>query len=360
MVLFGNRFRSDRVQIMRIVIPSVQVPFIRGGANLMAEGLAHALRDAGYEVEIVTLPFKFFPPAYIDGLIDMWIAQDFNNFNGYEIDKVIALQFPAYYVRHQDKVLWLMHQHRAVYDSYDPGKASNELKRLREKIHQLDSEELKKFKSIYTMSKNVSERLKRYNGIPSIPLYHPPAGEGRFYCEEPYDYIFYPSRLESHKRQDLLIKAMAFTKTPVKAVIAGIGGQAPRYQQLIEHLGLKHRVRLIGFISEAEKYTLYARALAVFFGPLDEDYGYVTLEAMLSSKPVITCTDSGGPLEFVLDGETGIVTEPHPESISEAIDRLHLNQKRSAEMGRSGLRRYKEMDINWKNVLEKLVGKEDL
>lgn len=345
---------------MRIVIPSVQVPFIRGGANLMTEGLANALSEAGHEVEIVTFPFKFFPEAYIDGLIDIWMTQDFNNFNGYEIDKVIVLQFPAYYVRHQDKVLWLMHQHRAVYDSYDSENASNELKRLKDKIHQLDTVELKKYKTIYTMSKNVSLRLKKYNDIYSIPLYHPPYGEGRFYCEEPYDYIFYPSRLESHKRQDLLIKAMKFTKTPVKALIVGVGGQAKRYQQLIEDLGLSHRVKLIGFISEDEKYTLYARSLAIFFGPLDEDYGYVTLEAMLSSKPVITCTNSGGPLEFVLDGETGIISEPHPEAIGKVIDRLYMNKTHSAEMGKRALAHYQEMGISWKNVLEKFIGKENV
>src|SRR4030067_2142491 len=98
---------------MRIVIPSIQVPFIRGGANLMTEGLAKALREAGHEVEIVTFPFKFCPDAYVDDLIDIWMRQDFNNFNGYEIDKVIVLQFPTYFVKHQNKVLWLMHQHRA-------------------------------------------------------------------------------------------------------------------------------------------------------------------------------------------------------------------------------------------------------
>jgi glycosyltransferase involved in cell wall biosynthesis len=323
----------------------------------MTNGLANALKQTGHEVEIVTIPFKFFPESDMEALMDFWLTQDFNSFNGYEIDKVIVLQFPAYYVRHRDKTIWLMHQHRAVYDSYHPENTSNELKRLKDKIHHLDTVELKKYKLIYTMSKNVSFRLKKYNDIHSIPLYHPPHGEDRFYYEESYDYIFYPSRLESHKRQDLLIKAMKFTKTPVKAIIAGTGGQGQRYHKLIEDLELTHKVRLIGTISEEEKYALYARALAVFFGPLDEDYGYVTLEAMLSQKPIITCTDSGGPLEFVLDRETGVISEPDPEAVAEAIDKLYLDRARSAEMGRCGLKRYKEMEINWEKVVGKLVGK---
>lgn len=345
---------------MRIVIPSIQVPFIRGGASLMTEGLANALRRLRHEVEIVTTPFKFFPEFDVEALADFWLNQDFNNFNGYEVNKVIALQFPAYYVQHKQKIVWLMHQYRPVYDFYEEKKASMELRRLRVKIQCCDKEELSKVGKIYTISKNVSERLKKFNGLSSIPLYHPPPREDRFYCEEPYDYIFYPSRLESHKRQDLLIRAMKFTKTPVKAIIAGTGGQLPRCQKLTEDLRLGHKVKLIGAVSEEEKYALYARALAVFFGPLDEDYGYVALEAMLSSKPVITCSDSGGPLEFVLDGETGIVVEPFPEEIAEEIDKLYSNRRNSAEMGRHGLKRYKEMNISWKDVLKKLVGEENV
>ena len=340
---------------MRIVIPSVQVPFISGGSILMTNGLANALKQAGHEVEIVTIPFKFFPESDVEALMDFWLTQNFNSFNGYEIDKVISLQFPAYYVRHRDKTIWLMHQHRPVYDSYHPENASNELKRLKDKIHQLDTVELKKYKSIYTMSKNVSLRLRKYNDIHSIPLYHPPFGESSFYCEEPYDYIFYPSRLESHKRQDLLIQAMRSTKTPVKAIIAGIGGQTPRYRKMVEDLGLKERVRLIGEITDQEKYTYYARSLAVFFGPHDEDYGYVTLEAMLSRKPVITCTDSGGPLEFVRNKINGFIVDSDPEQVAEKIDWLVCHRKQAGEMGTAGFEIYRSKNIHWDTVTARLL-----
>jgi glycosyltransferase involved in cell wall biosynthesis len=340
---------------MRIVIPSIQVPFIRGGANQMVEGLARVLKQKGHQVEIVTVPFKFFPERDVEGLVDFWMNQDFNSFNGYEIDKVIVLQFPAYYVRHRNKTLWLMHQYRAVYDLYHAETASDELNSLKDKIHQLDSTELKKYKIIYTISKTVSHRLEKYNGIHSIHIYHPPYGEDRFYCEEPYNYIFYPSRLELHKRQDLLIKAMKFTKTPVVAIIAGIGGQEQMYSKLIEDWELKSKVKLIGAISDEEKYTLYARALAIFFGPFNEDYGYVTLEAMLSEKPVITCTDSGGPLEFINNQENGFIVEPSPEFVAEKIDWFYNNRPKAKEMGKCGLDSYKKKNINWENVVEKLL-----
>ena len=340
---------------MRIIIPSIKVPFIRGGAELMVEGLYHALKRRGHEIEIVSTPFKFFPEGYLEDLIDFWINQDFNSFNGRTVDRIIALQFPAYFVKHRRKVIWLMHQHRVCYDLYVEKTASEGLKKLSAKIRKADNEHLSREKQLYTMSLNVTRRLRRFNNIPSIPLYHPPKGEEHFYSEEPYDYIFYPSRHERLKRQDLLIHAMKYITTPVKAIIAGEGGRTPKYQSLIEELKLQDKVRLIGSVSDEEKYTLYARSLAVFFAPYDEDYGYVTLEAMLASKTIITCADSGGPLEFVRDSETGFVVGPDPKEISFKIDWLYSNKKKAEQMGRTALKAYRAHNMSWENVVDKLL-----
>ena len=340
---------------MRIVIPSVQVPFIRGGAEVMTKGLCEALKDKGHDIEIVTIPYKFFPEKYVSSLMDFCLGLDFDSFSGYSVDRIIVLQFPAYYVKHEHKSIWLMHQHRAVYDAYDGESASADLKGLREKVIHTDTQELSKMRKIYSMSQNITNRLKRYNHIDSIPLYHPPFGEERFYCEEPYNYIFYPSRLEAHKRQGLLIQAMQYTKTPVKAILSGTGGQLPRLQQLIESLGLNDRVKMIGYITEDEKYAYYARSLAVFFGPHDEDYGYVTLEAMLSQKPVVTCTDSGGPLEFIADGENGFIVGPEPRGIAEKIDWFYHYKQKAHQMGKNGLDLYWSKNIRWDYVADRLL-----
>ena len=322
----------------------------------MTNGLAQAIRAQGHEVEIATIPFKFFPEKDVSDLIDIWCKQELNNLNGYETDAAICLQFPAYYSIHENKVLWLMHQHRPVYELYDEKNTSENLNQLRTKIHQKDTEELSKVKHFFSMSQTVSNRLKKYNNIDSTPLYHPPFGENFFYCDEPHNYIFYPSRLEELKRQDLLIETMRHTRSPLKAIIAGDGGQINRYQQLISKYDLNDKVKLIGQISEEEKYVLYARCLSVFFGSYNEDYGYVTLEAMLSSKPIITCADSGGPLEFVLDQKTGFIVEPEPEQIAEKIDWLYENQHKAKEFGQNGLRAYRAKNISWDNVVGKLLG----
>jgi glycosyltransferase involved in cell wall biosynthesis len=76
---------------------------------------------------------------------------------------------------------------------------------------------------------------------------------------------------------------------------------------------------------------------------------------MLSAKPVITCTDSGGPLEFVLDGETGYVTPPDPDSVADAIERLYQDKQRAKDMGAAGLSRYRSLGISWDHVVQKLL-----
>ncbi len=322
----------------------------------MTEGLCKALQKEGHEAQIVTLPFKFFPENEVLKSMECFLSQDFNSFNGYRVDMMIALQFPAFYAKHQNSSLWLMHQHRAVYELYREDKASDELKRLRKTILEYDNLILPTFKRKFAMSKNVANRALKFNNLKTTPIYHPPFNEDRFFCKDDLGYLFFPSRLEELKRQDLLIEAMRYVKTPIKAIIAGEGGQRRRYEDLIERFNLKERVRLIGKISEEEKIALYARSLAVVFTPFDEDYGYVTLEAMLSKKPVLTCTDSGGVLEFVADKENGFICPPNPKSIAQKIDSLYENRDISKKMGERGFEIYKEKNISWRNVVKALIG----
>ena len=340
---------------MRVIVATVQVPFIVGGAELHARGLETHLRRAGHEVEIVTFPFKFTPERFISDLMDFIANIQFDNFGWVSVDKLIALRFPAYYVRHLDKVIWLLHQHRAVYDLYDEATADDSLKALREQIHRFDTEMIGACPHVYANSRNVAQRLQRYNQVAAAPLYHPPFNSERFYCGEQYPYIFYPSRLEQLKRQHLLIEAMRHVRSDLKLIISGVGGMEAEYRALVDRHRLHDRVALLGHLPDAEKYAWYANALAVAYPPYDEDYGYVTLEAMLSSKPVLTCTDSGGPLEFVVDGETGIVAEPDPQVLAEKLDWLCAHRSHAARMGQNGRRHYAGQQISWDNVVQTLL-----
>jgi glycosyltransferase involved in cell wall biosynthesis len=341
---------------MRILLTASQAPFLRGGAEIHAENLFAALRRAGHDVERVNLPFKFSPEADIERLMAFCEGYDMSSPNGQTVDRVISLQFPGYGLSHPAHIVWLLHQHRAVYELYDEGRATPALRHLREAVRSFDGRVLTKARRIFSNSERVAERLALFNGIAATPLYHPPPMAEQLQCSEEWGYVFFPSRLESLKRQDLLIDAARLLKSPVKVLIGGTGGQHERYAALIERYRLQDRVRLVGSFSEAEKRVFYAHALGVVFVPRDEDLGYITLEAMYASKPVITCTDSGGPLEFVRSGETGWVVEPTPEALAEAIEQLWANKARGRAMGEAGRARVLGLNLSWDRVVETLCG----
>ncbi|WP_062362871.1 glycosyltransferase family 4 protein [Vreelandella aquamarina] len=343
---------------MRILLNATLVPFMRGGADYHIEGVAKALREHGHEVELLRLPFRFSPESDIRHLMEYVESLDMSAPNGVTIDRAISLQFPAWGITHPEHTVWVMHQHRACYELWQDAEATSEQRALRDAVLAFDNRHLGNVRQLFANSQRVAERLKHYNGLEAKPLYHPPFGAEHFRCEEEWGYIFCPSRLESLKRQDLLIEAARYLTSPARIIIAGEGGQRARYQQMIERYGLQQRVRLVGRFSEAEKLAWYAHSLAVFFGPYDEDYGYITLEAMLSAKPVITCRDSGGPLEFVEHDETGWVVDPDPQAIASAIDAAWENRARTAEMGRAGQAAYHRAGISWEQVVATLLGEE--
>ena len=340
---------------MNIIVTANAVPFIHGGADYHIEGLVEELRIRGHKVESIRFPFQFNPNSEVTNLMAFCESQNYICPNGQAVDRVISLQFPAYGVYHTSHVIWLMHQHRKVYDLY-PDRPTSEQALLRDQIVDYDNRTIVNAAKVYANSICVSERLQKFNQIKAVPLYHPPYAWKQFYNQDAQDFIFFPSRLEQLKRQGLLIEAAQYLESPVKIIIGGRGGQFEAYQTRIDNLKLSDRVRLIGQFSEQEKFTYYAQCLAVFFAPKDEDYGYITLEAMLSSKPVITCTDSGGPLEFVEDKITGYVCDPDPKEIAQAIDQLYADKEKAKSMGQAGYKKYHAANISWDNVIETLLG----
>jgi glycosyltransferase involved in cell wall biosynthesis len=344
---------------MRVLVAANLTPFLRGGAQAHIEGLVAALRQHGHDVECLQLPFAFGPEAELARAMEVAQALDMQAPSGQSIDRVIGLQFPAYAVRHRHAVAWVMHQHRAVYDLYDQLPQTPALAALREKIQRFDQQTLQPLASngrLFANSGCVAQRLARFNQLQAQVLYHPPPEADRFFCEQAQGFFFFPSRFESLKRQELVIRAAALVQSPVRFVLAGQGGQFQAAQQLVAELGLGDRVRLLGAISSAEKWVWYAKSLAVCYPPFDEDYGYVTLEAMLSSKAVVTCTDSGGPLEFVLSGQTGLVVEPSPQALAEAFDRLAASPAQARAMGEAGHAHYRDRAISWDAVVDRLLG----
>jgi len=343
---------------MNVAIATVQSPFVSGGAEYLAQGLLNALRLSGYCVDIITAPFHFGPAKKITQSIRYWEKQNFTYFDSTKVDLVICLKFPTYLLNHDNKVLWLLHQHRSVYDLWDLNEKNGHKFNWKDKVNRFeirrkDNKNIKEIGRRFTISGNVSKRLMKYNQIDSSPLYHPPFFKPSPGSYEPF--IFCPSRLEPLKRQSLLLDALSLSKSSVKVVFAGTGSQLEYLKEKAIQLGLNQRVVWLGKISDELMIHHYTNCLAVFFGPFDEDYGYITLEAMQAAKAVITCTDSGGPLEFISDMQTGIIVEPTPDAISSSIDLLATNKKLAKSLGESARSKYKELDISWDNVVEKLI-----
>jgi glycosyltransferase involved in cell wall biosynthesis len=229
---------------------------------------------------------------------------------------------------------------------------------VRDVIRLADQQLIPQAKAVFTIARNVSDRLKRYNGLESAPLYNPPPNAEKFHCSTAQDYFFFPSRLTDIKRQELVLEALAQTRERVCVKFAGTADHPPYFDWLKEKthkLKVDERVEWLGHVSQEEKYRLYAEAIGIVFTPTDEDYGYVTLEAMLASKPVVTCTDSGGPLEFIQDWETGLIAEPTPESLALAMDTLWRDRAQAVALGKMAQVRYQDLGISWQKVVRTLL-----
>jgi glycosyltransferase involved in cell wall biosynthesis len=341
-----------------VLVCAAQAPFTVGGAEILVQELSLNLRRRGFKVDVANVPFKWYPVSELVRQALAWRLLDVSESNGEPIDMVIPTKFPSYLVRHPRKVAWLFHQHREAYDLYGTPYCSfrdtPEDRQVREAIHTMDSRALGECRAIFTISKNVAGRLGRYNGLPGEALYPPPHHMGRYRCDGYGDFLFYAGRLDPLKRLDLAIDALARVSSGAKLKIAGKGPLESELKKRAERAGVADRVEFLGFVSADELVDLYARCRAAYYAPVNEDYGYVTVEAFLSGKPVVTTQDAGGPLEFVSHGENGLIAAPEAGAVADAIDELWRQpEARLREWGEQGRRRV--ADIGWDHVIDTLT-----
>jgi glycosyltransferase involved in cell wall biosynthesis len=345
------------MSVRTILVCEAQVPFVHGGAEIHVRELVRELTLRGYLAELVSVPYKWYPKDEILPHAAAWRLLDLSESNGMPIDRVIASKFPTYFVRHPHKVAWLIHQYRAAYELcgtvYSDFSHTEQDVGLRETLIRLDTEMLGECRSIYTNARNTASRLEKFNGLAAEALYHPPRLAKRIRSGEYGDYLLSVGRIESVKRVDLIVRAMALVDEGLQLVIAGDGTQRENVERVADELGVSDRVSFLGTVDDEQLLDLYADALAVAYPPFDEDFGYVTLEAFLARKPVLTCADSGGPNEFVVDGVNGRSTEPTPEAYAEAIRAIAADKAKAARMGDAGFDRARQ--ITWDGVIEKLV-----
>jgi glycosyltransferase involved in cell wall biosynthesis len=311
---------------MRIAVCAPQVPFVHGGAEILAETLVRELRERDHEADLVTVPFKWYPGTRVLDQAFLWRLLDLTESDGRPIDVVIATKFPSYCVRHPDKRVWVLHQFRQAYEldrtglgQFGEGPPDRALRRA---VQRLDRIALGEAKRLFATSRNVAQRLERSTGLAPEVMPHPPQ-ELPYRCDEYGDFVLSVNRLDRAKRIDLLLEAAALDES-LRVVVTGDGPDRQRLESLT------------GRVDEDELASLYARCLAVFYAPVDEDFGMVPYEAFLSHKPVLTTTDAGGPLEIVEDGRTGLVTAPDAAALARAAGRLRDHPDEARALGRAG------------------------
>ncbi len=322
----------------------------KGGNQRFAEALAKNIRK--HTTHTVVEKYTHFDDHKLRNIINAYIENRKINCRGYDV--VISIKFPSYVIRHKNHISLINHRMRRYYDLWPEYKKSLQGAKLwgqmlaRMLFHVVDSYYLKRVKRIYAQSGVIKHRLAR-SGIPSQVLNPPETMRGL--TKGKYQYFLLPGRLyDTGKRVSLAIDAMKQVKGNVKLIITGDGGDAAA---LRERARSDPRIMFTGYISERKLAALYKDALAVIFIPVAEDYGLVAVEAMKCAKPVITCTDSGGPTELIKNRRNGFICPPRPDRIASCMTYFAKNKAAAKRMGAQA---YADtQSINWKDYIRKIL-----
>jgi glycosyltransferase involved in cell wall biosynthesis len=333
-------------------------PGVEGGHLVIARSLVAAAREGGHDAHLVLTPDHGFGRLRAS-YWETW-KMDVSHVNGVKVDQVISLRYPSYAVRHPAHLCWLNHTMREYYDLWPRWTTMiTPRNRVKERIRKtllratdawLLTSNLTK---LLAQSRTIQRRLVDELGIRPDVLWPPPPRHA-YRCDRYGDYVFAASRLTPLKRIDLLIRALAEPAARgVRAVIAGDGEDRGVLEQLAADLDVAGRVVFLGRIDDETLLGHLANCRAVCFAPFAEDYGLVTIEAFASRKPVITCSDSGGPTELVADGKTGVVTEPTPSALALALARVSDDVAFAERLGTRAAEQAAAM--TWDAALKQLV-----
>ncbi len=319
-----------------------------GGAERLYDALVEAFCQAGHEAQEV--------PVVADESTFEQIKRNYLTCYDLDLsafDMVVSTKAPTWMVRHPRHVCYLVHTIRVFYDMFDSvfPNAGPEHKAQRDLIHQLDTRALSPphCRGVFSIGNEVSHRLRQWNGLEAEAL-HPPLWGGDFHAGAFGDYLLLPGRLHPWKRVDLVIRAMRHVRAPLRLVITGTGEAEQDLRTLANG---DPRIEFRGRVSDAELVELYAGAYAIPFTPMREDYGYVTLEAFASAKPVVTCRDSGEAAAIVRATMAGYVCPPDPQVLGEHFDMLWQDRERTMALGHAGHAWVTR--LSWRAVVDRLV-----
>ena len=335
------------------------IPFQSGGIERLAKGLSKAFGEhSDHSAEIVEQP--------VDERTFFRTAKAYNSFKALNLDHfdmIISLKYPAWMVNHRNHICYMTHRLRGVYDCF-PGKVDairyiKELPRasrlggvyMRKYIHKMDNKALNSnnITDFFCISETVRQRQEYFPaGIDPKVIYPPTDLEGL--RSEPGKYLFTVSRLDQPKRIDLIIGAFKRVKGDIELRIAGDGSMKDSLKKMAVS---DHRIKFLGLLSDEDLVDQYASSIGVVFVPQQEDFGLITVEAMKSKKPVITCNDSGGPVELVENEKSGFVVEPDVDQVADAMQKLIDNKEYAAKLGEAAVEKVRT--ITWRNTVDQLL-----
>lgn len=343
---------------MRIAIvgPS-PVPFGRGGIENFMAGLHRAINDlTPHSAELIKIPIKENTAWKIAKAYYTFYRTRLDHF-----DLVISVKYPAWNIRHRNHVIYLGHRLRGLYDTYPIPPEKDKLTKARpldfpgpwikRLVHWLDNRAIRPetIAHAFCTSKTIASRNSYFHpDLPPTVVYHSTAHEN--YRRKPGRYLFTVNRLDAPKRVDLMIQAYMMTQTSVPFLIAGTGPHEPYLRSLADN---DSRIQFLGDVSEEKLIDLYAESLAVLYTPYQEDYGLITVEAMKSGKPVITTSDSGGPLEFVVHDVTGWISDPDPADLARTITEALKDTEKIETMGDAAEKTVAH--ISWRNTVKNIL-----
>ncbi len=374
-----------------LIAPS-PIPFTVGGAEKFYWGIqSYINKNTTHQCELIKIPVK---EDNFWNLIRAYYK--FYAFDASHFDSVITCKYPAWMIKHENHHIYMLHCLRGLYDMYDQskihipadfkaGKIKNILNYMEKPLSSpgvlfemlfeleedkkipkeayafpgpfikkiigfFDKQAMEGVKSFSAISKTVAERKEYFPPSATVNVIYPPSNLENF-KEGNYGYFLAVSRLDEAKRIRTIIEAYLKTGVNVPLKIVGTG---PLMDELKEISKGDPRIELVGYVGDKDLTDYYAGALAVIFIPYEEDYGLVTLEAMMCGKPVITFKDSGGVLEFVEDGKTGFVCEPAADALKGLIEKAALNTDLMREMGTRAKK--KAELITWENTVQSLFG----
>jgi glycosyltransferase involved in cell wall biosynthesis len=341
---------------VKIVLLSASTPTFEDGHQHVLVGLTEILRTHGHQVEAVYLPFEEDPETILDQMLCFRLVDLTTS-----ADRVITFRSPAHMVRHPNKTVWFMDHIRSFYDLWNSSECSvpdtPHWRSVRARLIHADKVALQEARAVFAASRILQTRLQHFNSVESQVLYPPVLRSGQFHSSGYGDEIVVLCGGMHPTRQKLLLEAMGHVTTPIRLCLCDAQTDyAPEVMAAAAQLPPGRVQFAPRWLSEQTKIDRLAQALAVAHFPHNEaNCSYSVLEAAHASKACIAPTDGGGLLEFVVNGENGLVIAPQPRAIAHAFDMLWNDRALAHRLGAASRLRVGVCDISWSAVLRNLL-----